>query len=276
MDVVSIVLTYNSERSIQRTLDSLIKLRFPIFVVDSFSADRTVQICKDNGCDVVQREFSNYAEQRNWAIQKLKDVTWQLHIDADEEINDILVKNIEKITLESCEYDGFIFCRKIVFMNKILRFGGISKTWHMRLFRSAAGRVEDRLYDQHFICDGTVKALDGCMLDHQEMSLSEWTARHNKWSDFEVDEIMKNGKNVDIVRGNIAGNKIERKRFSKNLYYKCPLFLRSISYFIYRYFVKLGFMDGRRGLVYHLLQGFWFRFLVDAKIFERKFLDKVD
>ena len=168
-------------------------------------------------------------------------------------------------------YDGYIFVRRIVFMKKVLKYGAISKTWHMRLFRDGKGKVEDRFYDQHFICFGPVKILKGNMLDYQEMSLSEWTVRHNKWSDFETREICGAGpKGPGTVKGARRGNIIEQKRREKEIYYRLPLFFRSFAYFIYRYIFRLGIFDGIEGLIYHVLQGFWFRFLVDAKIYEEQ------
>jgi glycosyltransferase involved in cell wall biosynthesis len=268
--IAAIVLTYNSEASIKRTLVPLLKVANTIHVVDSHSTDRTVEICLENGCDVVTHEFLAYSKQRNWSIARFaKSAGWQLHVDADEELDDELISNIRALDLDSPSYDGFIFARRIVFMNRVLRFGGISKTWHMRLFRSRKGRVEDRMYDQHFICSGTTRIIRGNMFDHQEQSLSEWTTRHNRWSDLEAREFcFPRADQGDTLKGKFRGNVIERKSHQKNIYYKMPLFVRAMGYFVFRYIFLLGMLDGRRGLVYHVLQGFWFRFVVDAKIYE--------
>ena len=274
--ISAVILTFNSEASIERTLASVRQVATTIHIVDSLSQDRTRQICLDNGCEVVERPFSTYGDQRNWAIDRFSDTEeWQLHVDADEVLDSELIDAIKRLDLANSEFDGYVFLRRIVFMGKTLKFGGISKTWHMRLFRRGKGMVENRLYDQHFICTGPVKILNGSMLDHQEMSLSEWTARHNKWSDFEVQEICGAATNAPgKLKGEMGGNIIERKRFQKETYYKLPLFFRSFSYFIYRYFFKLGVLDGAEGMIYHILQGFWFRFLVDAKIYESRRIQK--
>jgi len=273
-----IILTYNSSSSIRRTLDSIKGLSNDICVVDSYSSDDTVELCKKYGCSVTQREFINYSNQRNWAIDNLPlRYEWQLHIDADEEFEDNLVEQIRALDLTKSSYDGFIIGRKTVFLGKVLRYGGIARTWHCRLFRSGKGRCEERLYDQHFICSGLVSTIRGFMLDHQELSISEWTQRHNRWASMEADEILQAGgqkSNVNVVQGKFSGNVIERKRQQKKIYYHFPLFLRPILYFIFRYFFLLGFLDGRRGLVYHILQGFWFHFLVDAKLYEKTISDR--
>jgi glycosyltransferase involved in cell wall biosynthesis len=243
-----------------------------IHAVDSFSKDNTVEILREYGCKVVQRTFANYADQRNWAIDNLKlKYSWQLHIDADEELEPQLVHEIKALNFDAIDADGFIIGRKIVFLGKVLRFGGIAKTWHYRLFRTGFGRCEDRLYDQHFVGSGRTKTINAFMLDHQEDTISEWTARHNRWSDMEAVEAdnFEDAK-AGQIRPSFTGNRIERVRAGKGVYYRLPLFARACAYFLYRYVIRLGFADGRSGLIYSVLQGFWFRFLVDAKIYEAR------
>lgn len=266
-----VILTYNSEKSISRTLLSIAAITDDIHVVDSFSDDHTIEICRGFNCSINQRGFDNYAEQRNWAISSLElKYPWQFHIDSDEELEPELVHKIKCLDLSSTDFDGYLVGRKTVVLGRVLRFGGIAKTWHCRLFRSGKGRCEDRLYDQHFICDGRVGLIKAFMRDHQEASLSEWTARHNRWSDLEAREVMKQAMSHDEgeIQARLDGNPIERRRFYKTLYYKNPIFMRAVVFFIYRYVIQLGFLDGYPGLIYHVLQGLWFRFLIDAKIYE--------
>lgn len=271
-----VLLSFNSALTIARTINSLKHLSDDIHVVDSFSADDTVAVCTALGCKVVQRPFANYADQRNWAIDNLPLAhDWQLHVDADEEFTSELVDRIGAIDLAGTTCNGFIIGRKIVFMGKVMRFGAIGRTWHYRLFRMGYGRCENRLYDQHFVSAGPCETIPAYMLDHQDASLSEWTGRHNKWSDMEMREILNGSDarsvaNVGLVAANAAGTLIEKKRFWKFVYYRLPLFSRSIGYFLYSYFIRLGLLDGRRGLVFCVLQSFWFRFLVDAKIYEHR------
>ena len=265
-----IVLTFNSSASIQRTLDRVREISDDIHAVDSYSKDDTVEILERNGVKVVQRPFKNYSDQRNWAIDNLPlKYDWQMHVDADEELESELVQAISALDLVTVPVDGFIVGRKIVFLGKVLRFGGIAKTWHYRLFRNGFGRCEDRLYDQHFVASGRTRTIDAFMLDHQEDTIAEWTARHNRWSDMEAMEVA--GAD-DVANGQIqpkfGGTPIERARANKGLYYRLPLFVRATAYFLFRYICLLGFADGTKGLIYNVLQAFWFRFLVDAKIYE--------
>ncbi|MFT4053037.1 MAG: glycosyltransferase family 2 protein [Novosphingobium sp.] len=272
-----VLLSFNSTATIGRTIKSLQPLSDDIHVVDSFSKDDTVALCRSLGANVVERGFSNYADQRNWAIDNLPlRYEWQMHVDADEEFTPELANAVAQLDLANAKVNGFIFGRKIVFFGKVLEHGAIGKTWHYRLFRTGHGRCEDRLYDQHFVGTGPAETIDAFMLDHQDATLSEWTARHNRWADMEAMEAMRDpdatGESdpTKIVQPNARGSVIERKRHVKAKYYRLPLFSRAFAYFFYSYFIKLGFLDGKRGLVFCVLQSFWFRFLVDAKIYEAR------
>jgi hypothetical protein len=140
----------------------------------------------------------------------------------------------------------------------------------MRLFRNGAGRCEERKYDQHFyLTQGSAGQLQGYMIDEIRMSLSEWTARHNRWSDAEVME-QTEALNAVHIQPRFWGNPLERKRFLRGLYNDAPLFVRPYALFFYRYFLRLGFLDGWEGFVFWTLQTFWFRFLIDAKLFEQR------
>ncbi len=268
-EISVIILTFNSAASIARTLESARQVSDDIHIVDSFSSDDTLDICRAFGCRIVQHPFANYADQRNWAIDTLKLAhPWQLHLDADEELEPALIEKLRDGAWADAAFDGFILGRKIVVFGRLLRFGGLAKTWHCRLFRTGMGRCEDRLYDQHFVCTGKTGVIRAFLRDHQEGGLSEWTIRHNRWSDLEAEEVASPGAKSQIV-ARLDGNPIERKRYAKSVYYRMPLFLRAFGYFLYRYIFLLGFLDGKEGLVFHVLQAFWFRFLVDAKLFER-------
>lgn len=266
-----IIMTHDSEHVIRRTLHAAFRVSDDVHIIDSYSEDNTVDVCLSLGCHVVQREFRSYYDQRNWAIDTLPlKYGWQMHLDADEELEDALIAQISAINFAATPMDGYIIGRKVVFMGRVLKHGSIAKTWHCRIFRNKRGRCEDRKYDNHFVCLGKTGLLKGFVLDHQENSIAEWTARHNYWSSIEADEVAQT-QSIEaqyVVKADLSGNLIEKKRYFKSHYYRQPLFFRAIAYFLYRYFLRLGFLDGKEGLIYHVLQGFWFRFLVDVKIYE--------
>jgi glycosyltransferase involved in cell wall biosynthesis len=265
-----ILLSFNSEDTLGATLRSARRVSDEIFVVDSYSKDGTVDLARSLGATVVQHTFENYGAQRNWAIDNLPiSRPWQLHLDADEWMDEHLVTAIQAAPEES-EHAGYFLPRYLRFLGRLLRHGGMSPTWHLRLFRTGVGRCEDRKYDQHFLLkSGTSAQLQGCMVDDVRMSLSEWTARHNRWADSEVAEL-DTKETAGRLQPDARGNPAERKRFLRKKYDQMPLFVRPFALFIYRYFFRLGFLDGTEGLIFWVLQTFWFRFLVDAKIWEKR------
>jgi glycosyltransferase involved in cell wall biosynthesis len=264
-----VILTYNSEDSLPLTLASVKELSNDIHIVDSYSQDRTLDIARQNGVQITQHVFNNYGAQRNWAIDNLPlRNEWQLHLDADERISQELAREIAALD-ETVSQDGCYIPRIVVFMGREIRHGGMAPTWHMRLFRTGKGRCENRLYDQHFHCSGPTIQLRGVMYDDIRLTLSEWTARHNRWANAEVNEM----QSADIdghIAGRFGGNPVEQKRFLRLVYNRAPLFLRAIALFAYRYFGRFGFLDGKEGLIFFVLQTFWFRFLVDAKLYENR------
>lgn len=265
-----IILTYNSEDSISETLQSVTGLSDDIHIVDSYSKDRTVEIAKSFGAQVTEHPFENYGAQRNWAIDSMPvKYAWQLHLDADERLSPDLQREIAALG-EETEHSGFYLPRLMLFLGKPIRHGGMFPTWHMRLFRTGVGRCEARKYDQHFyIKSGTSAQLKGQMTDDIRMSLSEWTFRHNRWSDAEVEE-QSEKNDAGRIQGKLGGNPVQRKRYLRGLYNDSPLFVRPFILFFYRYFLRLGFLDGTTGFIFFVLQTFWFRFLVDAKMYEKR------
>lgn len=265
-----VILTFNSEATIGATLDSLAGLTDDVHVVDSGSTDATPDIVRAKGATLVQHPFENYGKQRNWAISNLALAHgWQLHLDADERLTPELKAEIASLLAAPVAEDigGFYIPRLVHFHGRALRHGGMYPIYHMRLFRTGRGRCEDRKYDQHFRADGRTEKLVHPMIDDIRLSLSEWTARHNRWADAEVDEILNPGGEGVIRAG--SGDPVAEKRRARGWYYRAPPFLRAFLLFHYRYFIKLGFLDGKEGLIFYTLQTLWFRFLVDAKLHER-------
>ena len=266
-----ILLSFNSEDTLGATLTRARQVSDEIFVVDSFSSDGTVALAESFDARVVQHAFENYGAQRNWAIDNLPTTCkWQLHLDADEVMDDELVAAIQALP-EQTEHAGYFVPRYVKFLGRVLRHGGMSPTWHLRLFLTGVGRCEDRKYDQHYMLTGpgTTGQLPGVMIDDIAMSISEWTARHNRWADGEVAELDAKSEAGRLV-ADPKGNPAQRKRALREKYNNLPLFVRPFLLFGYRYFVKLGFLDGTEGFIFWVLQTFWFRFLIDAKIWEKR------
>jgi glycosyltransferase involved in cell wall biosynthesis len=269
-----ILLTFNEEENLPICLESLSGLNAPIFIVDSYSTDRTIDIINSHGFSYLQNHFENYSRQRNWAqVNNPHQTDWVFHLDAGERFTPELVHWLNNYFEPSTNIDGYMFSRRTIFFGKWIRYGGHYPNYHLRLFKTSKGRCEDKVYDQHFILQGRVevvkKGVD--IIDTVTDSLQNFTIGHARWAAFEANEIVSSINEKGEVNASIFGTPIERRRwFKKNVFQKTPLFTRSFLYFIYRYFIKFGFLDGKMGLVFHFLQGFWFRFLIDSMILELK------
>lgn len=276
-----IILTFNEEKNIEACLQSIAGLKCTVFLVDSGSTDTTLAIAANYEVQVYHHPFENYGAQRNWALKNLPiETPWILNMDADHRMTAELSVELENIFNQSVSETtmGFLISRRTLFMGKWIKYGGHYPTYHAILFRIGYGTCEDKLYDQHFVVNGHCEKLKSDMIDTLTDSLQSFTERHNRWSTLEAEDQFYGyaAKNKEyLIKSDVKGNALERRRYTKSIYEKFPLFVRPFIYFFIRYFLKLGFLDGLRGLIFHFLQGFWFRFLVDAKIYElRKYRSK--
>jgi len=268
-----IVLAHNEEANLPACLASLEQLECEVLVVDSGSTDATRNIAREAGAAVFEHPFETYGAQRNWAQRNLPlAADWVLHLDSDERLTPELVDEINGILLNQPEdVDGFLFRKRTLFMGRWMRHGGHYPSYHLRLFRKDRGACEERLYDQHYVVRGSVGKLEHDYIDVLTSDLGVWSARHVRWAELEACEIAEASDSAGRVEPSLTGNPIQRRRWLREgFYWRLPLFLRAFAYWFYRYFVRLGFLDGTEGMIFHFLQGFWFRFLIDAKLFERK------
>jgi len=268
-----VVLTFNESLHIERCIRSIQALDTRIIIVDSFSTDETCEIAQSLGAEVFQNPFVNQAQQFQWAMDSCGiDSEWVLRLDADETIDDELVRNIREFIIEDGKgCNGAIFHRKHIFLGKWVRFGGRYPLPMLRLFRKDTAHVEQRWMDEHIVLDeGKSMVLKGGFEDNNLNSVSWFIDKHNKYATREMlDIMMKTIVPSDDSISEGTGFSIRLKRFLKqSIYMKLPHFVRPVLYFFYRYFVQLGFLDGARGFAYHFMQGLWYRALVDLKCLE--------
>lgn len=258
LPVAVIILTRNEEVNLLACLASIRDWASEIFVVDSFSADKTEQIAKSAGAHFVQHQFENQAQQFNWALANLEiNSPWVLRLDADERMTKELWEEISLVLPRVKPIvSGFLMKRRVYFLGRWIRYGGYYPAWFLRLFRRGLAKSEEREMDEHLVLlDGRTQKLKNDFIDENKKDLTWWTQKHNEYASREVQA---------VVRRPFSGN--QRLSF----YYRWPILWRALFYFVYRYFFRLGFLDGREGLIFHFLQGGWYRFLVDAKIEEKK------
>lgn len=270
-----IVLTKNEAENLRFCLDSVKDLASEIIVVDSGSTDDTLKIASEYGARIFTNPFKNQAEQFNWALDNTNPQGgWILRLDADEYLLPELKAEILDV-LESAagEISGFFLKRRVYFMGRWIRHGGYYPTWILRLFRRGVARSELREMDEHIVLTGggKIEYLKNDFVDENHKSLTWWIEKHNQYATREAEaEFAESGG----INSDILGDPAERKRWWKNNFYaRAPLFWRSLAYFLFRYFFRLGFLDGIPGLIFHTLQGFWYRFLVDVKLYQLK-IDK--
>ncbi|MER8548326.1 glycosyltransferase family 2 protein [Mesorhizobium sp. M1169] len=275
-----IILTRDEERHIARAISSVIGLATKIFVVDSGSTDRTVSIAKSLGAEVRENQWRNYATQFNWALDQLPLGTgWVMRLDADEIIMPDLAHEI-KVRLRTLGADivGVNVGRRMTFLGQPIRYGGLFPIRVLRIFRHGAGRCEDRWMDEHIKVKGEVEEFHGEILDDNRNSLTWWTDKHNSYASREVVDLLnlEYGFAVhDTVAGLNGGQAGIKRWFKEKVYARLPGGGRALLYFLYRYLFRFGVLDGRCGLAFHLLQGFWYRFLVDMKLLEvRRYMDR--
>lgn len=274
--ITAVILTYNEELHIGRCLDRLQGLAERILVIDSFSTDATLDIARSKGAEILQNRFVNHAAQFQWGIDQ-GDIAdgWILRIDSDEYLEPALIDEIRaRLPGSPDEVGAVAMQRKVFFQGQWIRWGGYYPTVLTRLWRVGAASIEQRWMDEHvLVTRGRTELFrGGDLVDDNRKDLTDWTAKHNNYTTRQAIEFLSLEYPLLPQRNAGALNRKARlKRFLRNTFYAtAPLFLRVFLYQFQRYVLRLGFLDGRKGLVFHTLQGFWNFFLVDAKIAEAR------
>ncbi len=274
-DISVFILTLNERLHIERCIRAAQRFAATVFVVDCGSKDGTVELAEKAGAKVVHHAWeNNHARQTNWAIEHLPFTTeWVMRIDADEIVTDPLGDEINaKLAGFDADVTGLVFKRRQVFMGRVIRWGGNYPICLLRAWRCGKGRCEDRWMDEHMVVtSGRTLQLDQDLEDRNLNDLRWWT---NKEANYAVREAADTLLARTSAPGTAEQERPEdassrRKRWLKvYVYRRIPLFVRPAAYFVYRYFLRLGFLDGVPGLLWHVLQGFWYRFLVDSIIYD--------
>ena|ERR1700730_7171558 len=273
VDLAIIILTKDEELHIERCIRSVGAIAAEIFVVDSFSADCTVEKARSAGATVEQHPFVNYSSQFQWALDHLPITSkWIMRLDADELIEPALANEIaSKLPILSGDITGVFLPRRLIFLGKPLLFGGRGKIFLLRIFRRGCARIENRWMDEHIMLfGGKAVVFKHTFVDHNLKPLKMFVDKHNHYAtkeaiDFFTEEVEGAGQKLE----GLASVRIRMKRLIKmKVFYRLPIGLGPLAYFLYRYVILFGFLDGKTGLIYHVLQGLWYRFLVQAKIRE--------
>lgn len=276
LDLSVIILTYNEEIHIRRCLENVKQFASKVYVVDCFSIDRTAQIAKELGAEVIEHEWpGNQAEQFNWALDNLPITTeWILRLDADEYLLPGLIEELlDKLPVIPESVSALSLSLARAFCGKILHHGIVNNIRIIRIFRKGKARYEKRLMDEHLsVLSGETIDMKNQFVDDNRMPIGLFIDKHNGYATREAALLLDaeyHLTNMDSLPQDY-GREVEKKRTQKARYARMPLFWRAFGYFVYRYIIKLGFLDGKEGFLWDFLQGWWYRTLVDAKVYEIK------
>ena len=276
LDLSVIILTYNEEIHIRRCLENVKQFASKVYVVDCFSIDRTAQIAKELGAEVIEHEWpGNQSEQFNWALDNLPITTeWILRLDADEYLLSGLIEELlEKLPVIPESVSALSLSLARAFCGKILHHGIVNNIRIIRIFRKGKARYEKRLMDEHLsVLSGETIDMKNQFVDDNRMPIGLFIDKHNGYATREAALLLDaeyHLTNMDSLPQDY-GREVEKKRTQKARYARMPLFWRAFGYFVYRYIIKLGFLDGKEGFLWDFLQGWWYRTLVDAKVYEIK------
>lgn len=275
LDISTIILTFNEEIHIERCIKNASAISKKIYVVDSYSTDNTVEIAKSLGATVLQNTFINQAVQFQWALDNCPiDTDWVMRLDADEYLlPQLQAEIIEKFPQLSTDFTGFCLKRRHHFLGRWIRRGDRYPVTLLRIWKLGCAHIENRWMDEHIVLDvGKSIILDNDFVDDNLNNVNWFIAKHNAYATREMVEIINHKytlfDNQSALTAAESGQAKLKRLVKENLYNRLPIFVRPVLYFIYRYFIRLGVLDGVEGFAYHFMQGLWYRCLVDLKCLE--------
>ena len=277
LPVSVIVAARNEEKNLPRCLASLREVG-EVYVIDSQSTDATPEIARSFGAKVVQFHYQGgWPKKRQWAMENLSfEYDWILLIDADEALTPELAEEIRS-SIRIPDVNGYFISLQMYFLGRRLRHGDAS-FWKLALFRRGKGRYECRLRDQnpsmadmevheHIVVEGRTLRLKRPLIHHNVESLSHYIQKHDEYSNWEARVLLQGEQGGTELPPAVFGTQAQRRRWLKKKLYALPG--SPVLLFFYRYFLRLGFLDGIPGLIYCGFQAVQM-FHTKAKIYELK------
>lgn len=293
VDLTVLILTKNEEQNLRKCVESFRGVAKRFVIVDSYSTDGTKQVAQSLNTELQERGskldfyeniWIDYATQFNWGLKNTSISTkWSMRMDADEELLEGLAEEIDtRLTGLPEDVSGVILNRRVYFLGRWIKHGGRYPEKLLRIFRTGQAICEQKIMDEHLLLkEGHTVEFKNDLIDNNTKDLDWWIGKHNWYSNREVLDYQltigktlkeaenRSGKQQNFLGHAISSKQAKRKRMIKNYgYYSLPKFFRSYLYFIYRYYIRFGFLDGKEGKIFHFLQAYWYRFLVDAKMYE--------
>jgi glycosyltransferase involved in cell wall biosynthesis len=267
------VLTKNEQSNLDPCLESLAGWCSDIHIVDSFSTDKTLEIARKYNTHIHQHAFEGHTQQRTWALHNLPfKYEWVIALDADHRVTSELRDELVKVfSTAPKDVEGFYVKRRQIFRGHWIRFGGYYPKYMLKVFRHKRAFLDDSEFDYRFYVRGRTHNLKHDILEanQNEWKISFFIEKHNKFAtELAAEEFARRKGLPYLVKLSPFGTHDQRVLWLKSIWLHLPLFVRPFLYFFYRYFFRLGFLDGKEGAIFHFLQAFWFRLLVDIKLDE--------
>lgn len=266
-----LILTLNEEVNLPACLES-VAWSDDIVVCDSFSSDRTVEIAKAAGARVVQREFDDYAAQRNAALTEVPyKYPWVLMVDADERWHREIYDEVRQAIGNSNGTSLYHFRRKDMFMNRWLRRSTGYPTWAGRLIKVGEVWVRRNINEEYWT-NGKKGYLRSHFIHYPfNKGITCWIERHNRYSSMEAELLLKDRENGLELQSLFSSDPTRRRMALKQLAYRLPF--RPFIMFCYLYLFRLGFLDGLPGLTYCRLRSMY-EYMIDLKVKELRRKEK--
>lgn len=276
MTIAIVILTYNEAVHIGRCLASISPIASEIYVIDSGSTDETVDIARAAGAHILTNPFVTQAQQFQWALDNAPISTdWVMRLDADEIIEtDLATAIATRLYSLPSDICGVNLRRKLIFMGRWIQYGGRYPVTLLRIWRRGKARIEQRWMDEHaLLIEGTATTFEGGFADVNLNNLTFFIDKHNRYATREAIDLLNQkymlfDREAALDKRATSAAASGKRWLKENIYNRMPIWIGSLSYFLYRYLAQAGFLDGREGLIYHFLQAGWYRFLVAAKVLE--------
>lgn len=276
-----IVLTFNEEENLPATLSSMQSVGCEIFVVDSGSTDRTKDIACQYGAIVFDHPFHSHAQQWAWALEHLPIRTeWVAALDADQRLTPELATELRAMMTDGSGLlqgtNGLYINRRQIFRGRWIKHGTYYPKYLLKVFRKDHARFDPHdLLDHHFYVDGNTANLRHDLIEEnrKENDIGFWISKHVKYAGLVAQEEFQRNSSLTSttpIEASLTGNPDQRTLRLKHWWRRMPLFVRPPLYFLYRYVLRLGWLDGKEGFLFHFLHAWWFRLLVDVKLEELK------
>lgn len=278
-DLTIIIMTYNEEKNIANCIRPVLTIAKRIIVVDSFSTDKTQEIAKKMGAEVIEKECISLSDKFFYALNSQNITTkWVMRLDADEYMTSDSANELNMVCNqnEDTDVNGVVLRFENHFLGKAMRHGGAYPFLKMVCFKPGKAEIEKRQQDEHiYVTEGKTVTLKHDTIHYDYKGLTKYINKHNWYSSREVLDYIESKEKSQM------NEKLEpRARFKRKIkygvYYKLPIGMRSWLYYVYRYYIRMGFLDGKEGEIYAFLQAYWYRFLVDSKIYAYEKLGEID